>query len=188
MRISLFIHRQTGIQHTISLAQLFKAAYVDKFNPTADMPQREERRRDNLLSVWLIHPGVRVCFHRGNTPKLWPGCNEGFAVMAPLAVPHHFLLVPRCNNCFLHDFMEIKGRKVCFICKAGSSCRDVWILSLPPSLPLTSLPPYFSSPGSGLGRLWSLAEGRYGLISVVLLWEFCSAIINHVREDRGQLL
>lgn len=117
--------------------------------------------------------------------------------MALLAVPHHFLLTLPCNKCFLHDFMGIKGRKVCFICKAGSSWWDmrwfVWTLPAPPSLPLFSLLSLFISGvclvgwcvwRAGWGRLWSLVEGRYGSISVVLLWEVCSAIINHVRSMR----
>lgn len=78
--------------------------------------------------------------------------------------------------------MGIKRRKVCFICKAGSSCWDVrwfvWIPSLPPSLPLASLLSRFVSWVLGWGGLWSLAEGCYGSISVALLWEVCSSIIN----------
>lgn len=100
--------------------------------------------------------------------------------MAPLAVPHHFLRVsPLCNNLFLHDFMGIEGekKKVCFICKTGSSRRDVrwFVCTLPPYTPsspiLTPLTPVSSlfglvSPGSaGRGGLWSLAEGRCGSIS-----------------------
>lgn len=45
-----------------------------------------------------------------------------------------------------------------------------------------------SGSGAGWGKLWSQAEGRYGSISVALLWEVFSAIINHVREGRGMLI
>lgn len=96
--------------------------------------------------------------------------------MAPLAVAHHFLHVsPLCNNLFLHDFMGIEGeKKVCFICKAGSSRWDVsWFVHTPipshPSHPLPhSLPPSrFLTLWSGLPWVrqpgWALITGRRSL-------------------------
>lgn len=55
----------------------------------------------------------------------------------------------------------------------------VCVNPLPPSIsPSCFLTLSFRLLGLGWGGLWSLAEGRYGSISVALLWEVCSAIIN----------
>ena len=146
-----------------------------------------------------------MCFHRGNTPKLWPGCNEGFSVMAPLAVPHHFLLVPPfaiTASCAIS--WELKGER-CVSYVKQVALAETWdgLCAFPPAprlfpLSLARSPVSVSWVGVGVGgwgvgvagwgRLWSLAEGRYGSISVAFLREVCSAIINHVREGIGMLI
>lgn len=41
-----------------------------RYRTGVETKHKEEKQDETVYSLWLIHPGVNIYFHRGNTPKL----------------------------------------------------------------------------------------------------------------------